>query len=411
MLYWLTWSILVLIIAVGLTAQGVVETLRGVLILQLHPARLITDYSVVAGPGAAMVNAALVAAIGLFLLRVNRIQMSGPALSVVYTMLGFGLFGKTPLTILPIILGVFVSARLAGKHFNQYILIALFGTALAPVVSAIAVELSLPGALSWPLAVAGGVTVGIFLPPAAMAMLRMHQGYSLYNVGMTSGFIGLFVASVMIAGGVELGSVLIWNTDPTLELRLFIPLLSVVLIAAGVIRGGKSSITDFREISRRTGRLPSDFMDMVSSEGALVNMGVLGLTSWLYVVVVGAPLNGPVLGGILTVVGFGAFGKHPRNCFPVVVGIFAATLLFGADPAAPGPILALLFGTTLAPIAGSFGAVIGCVAGFLHFVIVMRSGGWHAGLALYNNGFAGGLTATLVASVMEWHHQSERRSK
>ncbi|HKK49833.1 MAG TPA: DUF1576 domain-containing protein [Alkalispirochaeta sp.] len=41
----------------------------------------------------------------------------------------------------------------------------------------------------------------------------------------------------------------------------------------------------------------------------------------------------------------------------------------------------------------------------------MRSGGWHGGLALYNNGFAGGLTATLVASVMEWHHQAERRPK
>ncbi|MFW5826888.1 MAG: DUF1576 domain-containing protein [Alkalispirochaeta sp.] len=400
-----------LIIAAGFAVQGGAATLQGVVHLQLHPARLITDFSVVAGPGAAMVNAALVALIGLFLLRLNKIQMSGPALSVVYTMLGFGLFGKTPLNILPIILGVFISARLEGKRFNQYILIALFGTALAPVVSALAVELSLPGAVSWPLAIAGGAVVGIFLPPAAMAMLRMHQGYSLYNVGLTSGFIGLFVASILVAGGAGLESILIWNSDPSLPLRLLIPVISVVLIAAGVGWAGRAAWTGFAEISKLSGRLPSDFMDMVSPGGALVNMGVLGVAGWTYVLLVGAPLNGPVLGGILTVVGFGAFGKHPRNCTPVVAGILAATLLFGADPAAPGPILALLFGTTLAPIAGSFGVVVGFAAGFLHFVIVMRSGGWHSGLALYNNGFAGGLTATLVASVMEWHHQSERRAK
>lgn len=410
MLFRLTSSILILIIVVGAVVQGVAETFRGVLLLQLHAARLITDFSVVAGPGAAMVNAALVAGIGLVLLRVNRIQMSGPAFSIVFTMLGFGLFGKTPLNILPIILGVFISARLAGKKFNQYILIALFGTALAPVVSTIAVELSL-GVLAWPLAVTGGIAVGVLLPPAAMAMLRMHQGYSLYNVGLTSGFVGLFVASILIAGGVELQGLREWNGDPGVMLVLLIPALSVILIAAGVVRHGRSALTDFVKISELTGRLPSDFMDMVSAPGALVNMGALGLLSWGYVLAVGAPLNGPVIGGILTVVGFGAFGKHPRNCFPVVIGILAATLLFGANPAAPGPILALLFGTTLAPLAGSFGFGVGFIAGFLHFVIVMRSGGWHSGLALYNNGFAGGLTATLVASVMEWHHQSERRAK
>jgi hypothetical protein len=396
-------------VAAGFASQGVADALRGVLFLQVHPARLITDFTVVAGPGAAMVNAALVAAIGLALLRINRIQMSGPAFSVVFTMLGFGLFGKTPLNVVPIILGVFISARLAGKGFNQYILIALFGTALAPVVSTIAVELSL-GVLSWPLAIAGGVAVGIVLPPAAMAMLRMHQGYSLYNVGLTSGFVGLFVASLMVAGGVEFESLRVWNSSPALLLKLFIPALSLMLVATGVVRRGRAALTDFIKISKLTGRLPSDFMDIVSAGGALVNMGILGLLSWGYALVVGAPLNGPVLGGILTVVGFGAFGKHPRNCLPVVAGILAATLLFGANPAAPGPILALLFGTTLAPLAGSFGAGVGFAAGFLHFVIVMRSGGWHGGLALYNNGFAGGLTATLVAAVMEWHHQSERRT-
>jgi hypothetical protein len=113
---------------------------------------------------------------------------------------------------------------------------------------------------------------------------------------------------------------------------------------------------------------------------------------------------------MLTVIGFGAFGKHLRNCLPVTAGIVAATLLFGVELAAPAAILALLFGTTLAPIAGDFGVVVGFVAGMLHFVMVSRSGGWHAGMSLYNNGFAGGLTATLIAAVMEWYNRADRRT-
>lgn len=397
-------------VVAGLAAQGVEPTLAGLWRLQMHPARLINDFTAIAGAGATLVNAALVAAIGLALLRINGIRMSGPAISAVFTMMGFGLFGKTPLNVLPIILGVFVAAKISGKRFNQYILIALFGTALGPVVSTIAVEL-LPGsAVAWPAAVAGGIACGILLPPVAMVMLRFHQGYNLYNIGLTSGFLALFVASVLIAGGAEFDGMLVWNRRPEAVLRLLVPVLSGVLIAAGLSNGPRTAVRDLGRVLKLSGRLPSDFVDMVSPFGVLLNMGLLGLAAWVYVLVVGAPLNGPVLGGILTVVGFGAFGKHLKNTLPVVAGVFAATLVFGVDPAAPGAILALLFSTTLGPIAGDFGMGVGFVAGILHFVIVSRSGAWHAGMSLYNNGFAGGLTATFLAAVMEWYHQADRQS-
>ncbi|MFP4565838.1 MAG: DUF1576 domain-containing protein [Spirochaetaceae bacterium] len=409
-LYRLTWVILLAIIAVGFLVQGPARTAVGLWELQLHPARLINDFTAVAGTGATMVNAALVAAIGLSLLKINRIRISGPAIAAVYTMLGFGLFGKTPVNVLPIIVGVFVAARIAGKKFDQYILIALFGTALAPVVSTIAVEVVGASAYSWPAAVAAGIALGILLPAAAMVMLRLHQGYNLYNIGLTSGFLALFASSVLLAGGATLEGTLIWNDRPDIVLRLFVPVISAVLVWAGLVDGSRTAIVDLRRILKLSGRLPSDFMDLVSPHGSLLNMGLLGFASWLYVLAVGAPLNGPVLGGIFTVVGFGAFGKHLKNCLPVVVGVLAATLVFRVDPTAPGAILALLFGTTLAPLAGEFGPTLGFVAGVLHFTIVMRSGAWHAGIALYNNGFAGGLTATLLAAVTEWYHQSDRSS-
>lgn len=402
--------ILASIALAGLISQGVEAIPRGVWALQLHPARLINDFTSAAGAGAALVNAVLVAAAGLALVGLTGTRVSGPTISAVYTMFGFGLFGKTPINSLPIILGVFIAARLSGKRFNEYILIALFGTALGPVVSMVAVELFAPGPHTWAAAIVTGVVTGMLLPSAAIVMLRFHQGYNLYNIGLTSGFLGLFVASLVVAGGMTLPSDLVWNMEPPAILRLLVPVLSVVLVGAGLVTGAAQAIRDFGRINRLSGRLPSDFMDMVSIGGTLVNMGILGLGSWLYVLAVGAPLNGPVIGGILTIVGFGGFGKHPANCWPVMAGILVATLLFGVPLTAPGAILAILFGTTLAPLAGDFGVGIGFIAGFLHLVMVSRTGGWHSGLSLYNNGFAGGLTATLLAGFMEWF-QSTRESK
>lgn len=42
--------------------------------------------------------------------------------------------------------------------------------------------------------------------------------------------------------------------------------------------------------------------------------------------------------------------------------------------------------------------------------MVERTGAWHLGINLYNNGFAGGLTATLIVSVIQWL-RSNRQSK
>ena len=377
----------------------------------MHPARLVNDFTLAASDGAALVNATLVALIGLVLVRINGVRLSGPTVAAVFTMFGFGLFGKTPLNILPIMMGVFISARIAGKQFREYIIIALFGTALGPLVSLLAVEIGLPTALQIPVAAVGGLAAGIVLPAVAIVMLRLHQGYNLYNIGLTTGFLALFAAAVIFGRGQQLPGGRVWNDDPSLLLRLLIPSVSATLIIAGLIGGGLNALRSFRRILKLPGRLPSDFMDMDSMAGTLINMGAMGLAMWGYVVAVGADLNGPVLGGIFTVIGFAAFGKHPRNVWPVLAGIVLAAVTFGHELSAPGVILAALFGTTLAPLAGEFGVAFGVIAGFLHLVIVLRSGAWHAGIGLYNNGFAGGLTATLLVAVIEWYRANSPSKK
>ena len=226
-----------------------------------------------------------------------------------------------------------------------------------------------------------------------MAMLNLHQGFNLYNMGLTCGFFGLFAASFIKGFGHSLSGQLQWYTGTSPLLILFIPVTSLLLAASGFVLDRRHCFRDFRAIQKIPGQLPSDFADLESLSGALLNSALIGLLGSAYIYVIKAPFNGPVIGGLLTIMGFGAFGTHLKNSWPIVAGVVLATFLTGNSLAAPGPVLAAIFCTTLGPLAGEFGWKTGLAAGFVHFIMVMQTGSWHGAMNLYNNGFAGGLTA------------------
>jgi hypothetical protein len=129
-------------------------------------------------------------------------------------------------------------------------------------------------------------------------------------------------------------------------------------------------------------------------------MGICGLIGLGYLLLVGADVNGPTSGGIFTIVGFAAFGKHPGNIVPIMIGVFIGSLAKPWAASDPSIALAALFGTTLAPVAGQFGWFWGIVAGFMHSSAALTVGYAHAGLNLYNNGFAAGIVAAVLVPVI-----------
>lgn len=409
-LYLLMVIIIAGFILAGIMEQGLISSFKGLIILQNHPARLLNDYTLAGGIGAALLNSSIVGAIALFLIKINKVRLSGPTIAAVFTIMGFGLFGKTALNILPILAGVYISAKIVSKAFREYIIIALFGTALGPVVTLVMFEIGLTGLSGILTGIGAGILTGIILPSVAIKMLQLHRGYNLYNIGFTSGFIALFAASFFAALGYTLEPGQIWNKEYSAALVLLVPFISLLLFLWGLFTGRKKSVEGFLKIQTFPGRLPSDFVDMGTLPGTLVNMGLLGIAGWLYVYFTGADFNGPVIGGIMTIIGFGAFGKHLKNSLPVMLGVFIACLIFGKNPADPGPVLAALFCTTLAPVAGEYGFFAGILAGFIHLIMVERTGAWHSGLDLYNNGFAGGLTATLLVAVFDWYKSNTERN-
>ena len=84
-----------------------------------------------------------------------------------------------------------------------------------------------------------------------------------------------------------------------------------------------------------------------------------------------------------------------------MAGVYLANLVFHWEVSSITSLLAALFATTLAPIAGAYGIIPGILAGFLHMAVVMNVGYLHGGMNLYNNGFAGGFVAAILVPVLD----------
>ena len=132
-----------------------------------------------------------------------------------------------------------------------------------------------------------------------------------------------------------------------------------------------------------------------------MNMAAVGSVGLTYILLIGGDLSGPVVGGILTVFGFGAFGVHMKNFIPCMLGVYIAAQIKIFTPAMPSIQLAALFSSSLAPIAGQFGLVAGIIAGILHTSIVTSTTQMYLGLNLYNNGFAAGFVAIIMIPLLE----------
>lgn len=383
----------------GLAVDSPTDVLQGLIAICMSRDTLLTDYFGIGGIGAGCVNAGLLTLFACLVYQRSGAKIGGAAVACLFLVMGFGLFGKNMLNIWFIVIGVALYARFRRESFATHINTAFFGAALAPIFSEILFSSSLSLATSLPLAVVTSLLIGFVLAPAAAQLFKAHQGFSLYNMGFTAGIVGLLIVALYKSYGFVPDPVFIWTTGNNLLLASFLLVFFVAMIATG-FWFDRAALPGVRQIVSTSGQSPTDFIALAGVGPTLVNMGLTGMIGMTYILVVGGELNGPVIGAILTIVGFAAFGKHPRNILPIMLGVYLGSWAkpWGADD--PSILLAALFGTTLAPIAGRFGWHWGIVAGFLHSSAALTVGPVHAGLNLYNNGFAAGLVAAVLVPVI-----------
>lgn len=397
----------------GFLVSSPAEIVSGLGKILLARDTLITDYIGVGGMGAAFVNAGLLTLISAGTYRLSGARIGGASIAALMLVLGFALFGKNLVNIWPIVGGVYLYSLYKQEDFSAHINTAFFGCALAPVFSEILFSTAIPMSLGLPLGLATGLLMGFVLPPAAAQLFKPHMGFSLYNMGFTAGIVGTLVVAIYKSYGFVPEPVFIWTTGNNLLLGSFLTVLFAGLITAGIFID-RSALVRMKDIMALSGQSPSDFVALVGIGPTLVNMGLTGAIGMIYVLLVGGDLNGPVIGAIFTMVGFAAYGKHPKNVVPIMAGVFLGSLAKPWGASDPTIVLAALFGTTLAPIAGRFGWYWGIVAGFVHSSAAQSVGVLHGGLNLYNNGFAAGIVASVLApviSAIQWRKADKPEEK
>ncbi|WP_251006148.1 DUF1576 domain-containing protein [Carnobacterium sp. ISL-102] len=388
------------------------EIWHGSLKILISPANLVTDYFKITNVGAAFINAALMIIKSLLIIRSTKVTLSGPLFAAIFTIAGFSLFGKNLFNSIPIILGVFLYAKLTRTPFKNYLLAALYGTALGPLVSEVAFNSGFSFFTGILLGWIAGAIVGLILPPLSRHFVSFHKGFSLYNIGFTAGIIGMAFIAIFRAYGIEVDTVNLVSSGYNQPLSIYLYSLFFLLFSGGLYFNG-GSFSGYAAFLKEDGKGGSDFIEHHGLGLTLINMALLGGLTTTLVLIVRGELNGPVIGGIFTVVGFGAYGKHVKNVFPILLGVLIVGWLTSAELSSTGFLLTALFGTTLAPISGHYGVIAGIFAGGLHMVIVTNISYLHAGMNLYNNGFSGGFTAAIIVPLLEvvFFHKKERKNK
>lgn len=399
-------SFSLVLIIFGLFLNSPKEIFEGLKQIIFSKDGLITDYMTLGNNGSALINAGVLTFVSILLLFRQKIIINGVSVAAIFTIAGFALFGKNIVNVWPIVLGVYLYSKFAGQKFSQNIYVAYFGTALAPFVSEFFIGVGDP-ILGITLSLVVGVAIGFTLSPVAAFTKNVHQGYNLYNIGFAAGIIGMIAIAIINTLGYQVESRFIWPTDPSIIANnnliygiFFITLFGLFIVYGFILE--KKSYKKIKYLINYSAQFGVDYIEKSGFSATLINMGVLGIMSTSYILVINGVLCGPTIGGILTIVGFGAYGKNLKNITFIVLGIYLLSLFnISWKINDPTIMIATLFGTSLSPVSTRFGMLWGILAGMIHVSLVQNVGVLHGGLNLYNNGFAAGLVSIFLVPLIE----------
>mgnify|MGYP000899373866 FL=1 len=400
--YYYLFGLSVMLMLLAFIIESPQSLVSGMITILVSPSQLFTDYMEIASVGSTLLNVAIMLGISIYSYKKLEIPLNGTVIGSLGMLAGFSFFGKNLFNSIPFMIGVWIYTKVTKQNYRNYVIVGLFGSALGPLISFLAFSGVLPQGWSVLIAYALGIFIGFILPQLSTQFLGFHQGFSLYNVGFTAGIIGMVVLGFMNAFGIEVETRTLTSTQsPLILYQLLIGFCVILIVTSFYFHFKKKEKYHFKLLLKLSGRLPSDFVEMTNLATVTLNMSIIGFILLGYVLMNGGQLNGPIVGSIIGVMSFGAFGNQVKNTVPVLVGIMIGSYLTGVEPTSTSALIAAIFGTTLAPVSGYYGPFAGMIAGFVHITLVSHVVVMHGGLNLYNNGFAGGFVAALLVPIFE----------
>lgn len=361
---------------------------------------LTIDYIAIGTLGGALVNAASILILNLVILRLLNLRMSGLIYAALYMILGFSFFGKNILNSLPIYIGIYLYAFLNKIPVKNLVISLLFSSGISPLVSYLIFGFDLAYYISIPLGIGAGIVAGLMVPAISSHTIKFHQGYNLFNVGFSLGIISLAFNGVLRAFNLRASEISILSNDHNLFLYLFVAILALVLLIAGIILNPKS-FKMIPDLYKRSGRLVSDYIRDYGVSIVMINQASLLTFEILICLIFKIELNGAIFGTILAVSGFAGAGLHLKNTSFVMLGAILMCLITKTNITSTSIIIGILFSAGVAPIAGRYGIVAGIIAGMLHIAILPLCRSFQGGYDLYNNGFCAGFVACILIAIIE----------
>lgn len=159
--------------------------LKGLFNVYKYSGRLVSDFVVSEGQGIALMNMAINGMLATTLVLILGGDINGPTIAGIFTIIGFGAFGKHFGNILPIWGGVILSIGIRGLTFSDpgVQLTFLFSTGLAPIAGKFGIVF--------------GVIAGMIHASLVMYVGVLHGGINLYNNGFSAGLVAAFIVPLI----------------------------------------------------------------------------------------------------------------------------------------------------------------------------------------------------------------------
>jgi hypothetical protein len=439
---------------------GFEHVFRGLWTIITNPALLTHDYIAMAGIGPAFVNVGLSALLMLGAFKFAKLPGSGPQMGVFGLVMGFAFLGKNPVNMLPILLGALAYSAYMKKPgeslretYKGHVTFAGFATCLAPVISQPSHFMESP-ALGWVVGVALGLIIGFVINAMAVFIRKSHEGLNLYNIGWGAGLIAIGLTMIYSIVGVTpfgpgvdpgytigmvgysqaidvYGNPIYISGMGAYNLHLFGYLAGVTLFFLIIALLSGAKLSGLKESLYLKAGDSKFINNMYAKYGAgpvylaMFLLGVLALILTLGFGLVtdggfGIYMNGPILGAILSMIGWGGFGKAVANAFAIILGVIVGGVIrFFAVPGfafenAAGQSMGILqyfstqtviwtsafWGTCLSPMARFFGFKWAIPIGIMHFAFAATIAPFHWGQNLYNNGLAAGFVCVVMIPII-----------
>ena len=393
--------------------------------------KISANYFAMGGYAATFLNMGLVGLVCLLLFIVFKGTPNNASTLAVILTIGFGSWGINVLNIWPTVLGVIVYGLVKKEKMSGLVNAMLFSTGIAPLITDLLIRY--PNAevigfnwLGLGIALLVGLIIGFFLPAGLAHSPKVHKGFDLYSAALPIGMTAFFLnATLFKTMGVSLPKALSDLAPETMKVasqmtvNIFCCVVFGLCIVFAFILGCKPK--DYWKLLSDPA-LVTNFSSTYGNATFLMNVGVFGLFILGYYNLIGATFNGITFGIIFCMLATCNSGSHPGNVWPIMLGYFVASVVFGwIAPLLGGNFtfqinaqaicVGLCYANGLSPIADKYGWRYGFIAAVMHYLLVTSVPTLHGGFCLYNGGFTAALICLILVPELEKFFRTKEERK